>query len=207
MQCDLCGKKVDFDNVSTYEGVAGSKLCRSCLSMMRIADNAKMCIVCKKEVFSFYHVEGNILCESCFEDHDAAKNNEIIKPTEHKPEGESRISKAGIIAALIFLFSFAASFAFVMESARTNPGDSGESGILLLPFVSPWIFMVPADLIRSPNWAKLNTLFIVLFVILNTFLVYFLFGGMASLIREWKNPDSSSTAINPKDAPDRNAAQ
>lgn len=196
MQCDLCGKKIDSVNSSTYEGVAGSKLCRSCLSMMRVDDSPKRCFACKEEVISFYQVEGNILCERCFDGHEVAENNEVLQPTEHKTERESRISKSGIIAALIFLFSFAATFAFVMESARTNPGDSGESGILLLPFVSPWLFMVPEYLIRSPNWEKLNTLFIVLSVILNIFLVYFLFGGMASLISAWKNSDSSSSAPN-----------
>ena len=96
MQCDLCGKKVDFDNSSTYERVAGSKLCRSCL-MMSVVDNPKQCFACKKEVISFYQVEGNILCESCFDDRGAAESNEVLKQPENKCEGESRVSKAGII--------------------------------------------------------------------------------------------------------------
>ncbi|NJD90992.1 MAG: hypothetical protein FIA91_05680 [Geobacter sp.] len=198
MQCDLCGKKVDFDNFSTYEGVAGSKLCRSCLSMMRVVDNPKRCISCLKEIISFYEVEGNILCESCLDNHGAAESNEVLNPTENKCERESRLSKVGIIAALIFLFSFAASFTYLMESARTNPADSGEGGVLLLPFVSPWVFMIPESLMMSPIHDKLILPLMSFFALLNSILLYFLFGGAASIMKSWKEPISGKQADSPE---------
>ena len=194
MECDLCGKKVDFDNSSTYEGVAVSKLCRSCLSMMRVVDNPKQCFACQKEVISFYQVEGNILCESCFDDHGAAESNEVLKQPENKCKEESRLSKAGIIAALIFLFSFATTFFYLIESARTNPADSGEGGILLLPFVSPWAFMIPESLIMSPIYEKLIIPLMSFFALLNSFLIYLFFGGAFALANKKKDPSINENA-------------
>ena len=92
----------------------------------------------------------------------------------------SRVSKTGIISAIIFLVAFAAVFSFLLYSARTNHADSGEGGILLLPFGMPWIFMFPESrYIQSimPQLLYLSTF-------LNSVIVYFIFGGLAALMRK-----------------------
>lgn len=92
----------------------------------------------------------------------------------------SRVSKTGIISAIIFLVSFAAVFTFLLYSARTNHADSGEGGILLLPFGMPWIFMFP----ESRHIQSIMPQLLCFSAFLNSVLVYFIFGGIAALIRK-----------------------
>jgi hypothetical protein len=54
-----------------------------------------------------------------------------------------RFSRGGTLAAGFFLLSATAVFAWVFFVASKNPADSGESGLLLLPFAMPWISLVP----------------------------------------------------------------
>ena len=54
-----------------------------------------------------------------------------------------RFSRPGLTLASVFLLLASAVFAWVFYSASSNPADSGESGILLLPFAMPWIALVP----------------------------------------------------------------
>jgi hypothetical protein len=81
-----------------------------------------------------------------------------------------RFSRAGALVAGAFLAAAAAVFAWIFFVASKNPADSGESGILLLPFAMPWITHVPTAWL-SP-WLALGC------VLWNAFLLYCLFGGL-----------------------------
>ena len=54
-----------------------------------------------------------------------------------------KFSRGGVLAAGLFLLLAAAVFAWVFFVASKNPADSGESGLLLIPFAMPWISLVP----------------------------------------------------------------
>ena len=79
-------------------------------------------------------------------------------------------SRGGAIAAGFFSLSAAAVFAWVFFVATKNPADSGESGLLLLPFAMPWIMLVP-DSWLGP-WIGLGCIF------LNSAILYCIFGGL-----------------------------
>jgi len=81
-----------------------------------------------------------------------------------------KVSRGGTVAAGIFLLSASAVFAWVFFVASKNPADSGESGILLLPFAMPWISLVPRAWLGL--WVALGC------VLLNALILYCLFGGM-----------------------------
>lgn len=77
-----------------------------------------------------------------------------------------KFSRGGLIAAGLFLLSALA----VFEATRKNPADSGESGILLLPFAMPWIAIIPE------NWLGLAAGLGCILV--NTLILYCVFGGL-----------------------------
>ena len=79
-------------------------------------------------------------------------------------------SKTGFVAAALFLFAFLGLLAWVFLVASKNPADSGESGILLLPFAMPWVMWLPVE------W--LGPLSGFLCVLLNAFVAFCLFGGL-----------------------------
>jgi hypothetical protein len=81
-----------------------------------------------------------------------------------------RFSRGGFIAAGLFLLLFVVVFSWIYFIASKNPADSGESGILLLPFAMPWITLLPAHL------AGLLLAFVCVFI--NALILYFLFGGL-----------------------------
>jgi uncharacterized membrane protein YhaH (DUF805 family) len=81
-----------------------------------------------------------------------------------------RKSKTGFGVAGLFLFTFLALLAWLYLIASKNPADSGESGILLLPFAMPWVMWLPVE------WLGLWAAF--LCVSLNALIVYCLFGGL-----------------------------
>jgi len=80
-----------------------------------------------------------------------------------------KLSRGGFIAAGLFLVAAAAVFAWVFFVASTNPADSGESGILLLPFAMPWILILPE------SWLGLRVGIGCIF--LNALILYCVFGG------------------------------
>lgn len=83
-------------------------------------------------------------------------------------------SKSGLIAASAFLLPAVGIWGWLIYSASTNHADSGEGGILLIPFALPWLYMLPADQ---------NTLWLFpVYIFLNAFLIYCLLGGL-----RWKN--------------------
>ncbi|MCW8873595.1 hypothetical protein ACFL33_05335 [Pseudomonadota bacterium] len=79
-------------------------------------------------------------------------------------------SKTGFIAAALFLLAFLGVLAWIFFVASKNPADSGESGILLLPFAVPWVMWLPVEWLGP--WAA------VLCVLLNAVIIYVLFGGL-----------------------------
>jgi hypothetical protein len=79
-------------------------------------------------------------------------------------------SRSGFIAAGLFLLAASSVFAWVFFIASKNPADSGESGILLLPFAMPWVALVPQV------W--LGPLVGFASVLVNTLIIYLLFGGL-----------------------------
>lgn len=81
-----------------------------------------------------------------------------------------RKSRAGSIAAGLFLLAFVGLFAWLYFSASQNAADSGESGILLLPFAMPWVMWLPVE------W--LGPLSGFLCVVFNAALIYGVFGGL-----------------------------
>lgn len=83
-------------------------------------------------------------------------------------------SKSELIAASAFLLPAAGIWGWLTYSALTNHADSGEGGILLIPFALPWLYMLPVDQ---------NTLWLFpVYIFLNAFLIYCLLGGL-----RWKN--------------------
>ena len=87
-------------------------------------------------------------------------------------------SIAGFIIAGIFAVLAMAALISHLYSVKTNPGDSGESAIVLLPFASPWIFMVPKSVAYSKLWAYGAYVFYILCVIVNATILYILSGGL-----------------------------
>ena len=81
-----------------------------------------------------------------------------------------RSSRAGLVVASVFLFAFLALLAWVFFVASKNPADSGESGILLLPFGMPWVMWLPVEWLGP--WSGS------LCVVFNAVLLYLLFGGL-----------------------------
>ena len=81
-----------------------------------------------------------------------------------------RKSKAGLAAAAVFVAAFLSLLAWVWFVASKNPADSGESGILLLPFAMPWVMWLPVD------W--LGPIAALLCVLINGLIIYCLFGGL-----------------------------
>ena len=81
-----------------------------------------------------------------------------------------RFSKGGLLAAGLFLTLVIAVFAWVLYSATTNPADSGESGLLLLPFAMPWVAIMPQ------SWLSATTGFGA--IGLNASILYLIFGGL-----------------------------
>ena len=54
-------------------------------------------------------------------------------------------SLAGFIAGGLFLSLAVGVFCWIFFIASRNPADSGESGIMLLPFAMPWIMWLPVE--------------------------------------------------------------
>ena len=79
-------------------------------------------------------------------------------------------STFGLLASGLFLGLFFGLLGWVVFSASSNPADSGESAIMLLPFALPWIMWLPVELLGP--WTGLAC------VLLNAALLYLLFGGL-----------------------------
>ena len=89
-----------------------------------------------------------------------------------------RKSKAGFIVAGLFVGLALLALASHLYSVNTNTGDSGESAIMLIPFMLPWISWIPAEVFNASGAVWLAYLMFLLLVLLNGFLLYCLFGGL-----------------------------
>ncbi len=87
-------------------------------------------------------------------------------------------SKSGLIVASIFVVLAILAFATHLHSVYTNPGDSGESAVVLMPLVSPWVSLIPNNVFYSEVWRRGAYPVFGLFVFFNSFLIYCLFGGL-----------------------------
>jgi hypothetical protein len=83
-----------------------------------------------------------------------------------------RRSRGGLFAAGLFLLAAASVLSWIFFVASKDPADSGESGILLLPFAMPWISIIPSA------WLGLGVG--VGCILLNAFIIYCAFGGLRS---------------------------
>jgi hypothetical protein len=91
-----------------------------------------------------------------------------------------RKSPAGLAVSSLFLLLALAVFSWIFFVASKNPADSGESGILLLPFAMPWIMWLPVE------WLGLYSgLGCILF---NTLVLYLLFGGLRLSFKKPSRP-------------------
>lgn len=81
-----------------------------------------------------------------------------------------RISKGGFVASGVFLSLAVAVFLWVFFIASRNPADSGESGLLLLPFALPWIMLVPVQWLGPISGIGM--------IFFNALILYLVFGGM-----------------------------
>ena len=86
------------------------------------------------------------------------------------PNLSIRFSLGGFIAAGIFLSLAVAVFGWIYFVASRNPADSGESGILLLPFAMPWIMIVPSAWVGPFTGMAM--------ILVNALILYLAFGGL-----------------------------
>ena len=81
-----------------------------------------------------------------------------------------RWSPLGFTVSGIFVLLILAIFCWIFFVASKNPADSGESGILLLPFAMPWIMWLPVRWLGPiAGFACMG---------LNALILYLLFGGL-----------------------------
>ena len=89
-----------------------------------------------------------------------------------------RKSKAGFIVSGIFFALAVAALAVHLYSVKTNVADSGESGIVLLPFCLPWIMMIPDSVLYSRWYGQLAYVIYLVFVAINALILYIIAGGL-----------------------------
>jgi hypothetical protein len=74
------------------------------------------------------------------------------------------------VAGGIFLLLALGVFLWIFFVASKNPADSGESGLLMLPFAMPWIMHLPVSWLGPwTGWAC---------ILFNALIIYCLFGGL-----------------------------
>lgn len=64
-----------------------------------------------------------------------------------------RKSRAGAVAAMLYLLAAAGVFVAHWYSVKTNPADSGESAIPFFLLTLPWMLAVPESWMSSAAWA------------------------------------------------------
>jgi hypothetical protein len=83
----------------------------------------------------------------------------------------------GIIVTGIYLALALSALTFHLYSVKMNPGDSGESAIVMVPFCVPWIYFVPKAVAYS-RWWSYGAYFYYLFSAgVNALILYCLSGG------------------------------
>lgn len=176
MKCDLCGKEIDIDKAAI-----GSELCKSCYSMaydeqcssVNVASDGRPinCSVCQTQVYTYYKIKNDVLCGRCFEGGDATISE--VSAQSSQPIISSSVSNKGVKYAAIYLALFGVMF-LVLLSGINNPGNSGEGGVLLLPFVLPWILIFP-DIPYSSHSQSIMILYLWVSAFLNSILIYLIY--------------------------------
>lgn len=87
-------------------------------------------------------------------------------------------SRAGLVLAAIFLLLAAATHAWLLYSAHTNPADSGEGGVLLLLLAMPWPRLLPDALWDSSAAGRFGPFLCWAMIVLNALLLYCIAGGL-----------------------------
>jgi hypothetical protein len=103
-----------------------------------------------------------------------------------------RVSRAGLALAITFLCVAGALFALHFHAYRTNPANSGESGLWFFLCTLPWAFLVPESVTAAPWWDDVADHAAWLFVAWNAFLLYCLGGGLKVAPRTADQPGRSS---------------
>lgn len=93
-------------------------------------------------------------------------------------------SKPALIIASFYLLLAMAVFAAHLYSVKTNPADSGESGIPFFMLTLPWITLVPGSWHYTAAWSWLAYPVSWFCVALNGFIVYCTV-GLAHSITRW----------------------
>ena len=88
----------------------------------------------------------------------------------------NKLSKSGLTIAGLYFVLFVVVYSYLRYCTRTNPGDSGEGGIYLVPFVLPWYLLVPYSHFRESFATPLHCIS----ALLNSIIIYFLCGGVAA---------------------------
>ncbi len=91
-----------------------------------------------------------------------------------------RKSAAGLIVAGVYLGLALAALATHRYSLYTNAGDSGESAVLMVPFMWPWLKWIPLPDAQGAGGDWMPYLWFGVSVLVNAFLLYCLFGGLRS---------------------------
>ena len=94
----------------------------------------------------------------------------------------NNLSKSGLTIAVLYFVIFVVVYSYLQYSARTNPGDSGEGGIYLVPFVLPWYLLVPDSHFRESFATPLHCIS----ALLNSIIIYLLCGGVTTFWRSRK---------------------
>ena len=105
-----------------------------------------------------------------------------------------RSSRLGLWLAVSFLLSFLLT-ALALTFLRRSPGDSGESGVLLVIFAIPWIFFLDSIHLPTslPAFEIINTfLMLIIPVILNAFIIHLLGNVLGNAL---KNVDSGTATV------------
>ena len=108
-----------------------------------------------------------------------------------------KLSKLGIACAGVVLGMYALTHAWLYYSVKTNPGDSGEGGILLLGFAYPWVLLF---LSPSAPWGDswLRHYFqagLLASVLLNAAITYFVTSALASIFRSLRPQQSAPAEV------------
>lgn len=101
-------------------------------------------------------------------------------------------SRLGLYLAIIFLAIFI-SFILLLKFGPRNPGDLGESGLILVIFAIPWIFFIHFPLYSDVSQTVRDILGLYLPVTINTLIIYF---GGNFLGNAFSNVSSQQTSVN-----------
>ena len=84
------------------------------------------------------------------------------------------------------LFSVLALIVLLLHlySVVSNPGDSGESGIMLIPFSLPWILLVPSQIREASFWVRGCYVFYFAVVVLNAAIIYAVVSAVSALVKK-----------------------